>query len=113
MIGNDAANKTKFYKKNCKNGLEKQAIRMLNRSKQIIKPASLHDNILVNIDKVDKSQVNSPNLLCLIIDIKEHDRKTSYKCATRDCMLKNWLSRDQFDINKQKILSLESINADK
>ena len=63
--------------------------------------------------KVDKSHVDSPNLLFLMIDIKEHDGKTSYKCATRDGILNKWLSRHQFDINKQKILNLESINSEK
>ena len=86
---------------------------MVKRSKVILKPAAVGDTVLVHLDKVDRSQVDFPNLIGLILETKNIDSKDFYRIATKDGVLKGWIARDQFDISKQRILTLSSVNTTK
>ena len=91
--------------------MEQQAHNMIKRSKIILQPAKIHDTVLVHLDKVDKSGLDSPNLIALIIETKEvADGSIVYRVATKDGVLKGWITRDQFDISKQKILKITQVN---
>ena len=56
-----------------KRNLEEQAHKMVKRSKVILKPAAVGDTVLVHLDKVDRSQVDFPNLIGLILETKNID----------------------------------------
>lgn len=98
-------------RKAAKRAMEQQAHNMIKRSKIILQPAKIHDTVLVHLDKVDKSGLDSPNLIALIIEAKEvADGNIVYRVATKDGVLKGWITRDQFDISKQKILKITQVN---
>lgn len=93
---------------------EKQAAVMLKRSKNFFAPAKVGDTVLVHLDKVDKSQMDLPNLMCCVIEVKTvEDKSMVYRVGNSDGMLKGWLTRDQFDITKHKIIKISDVNTQK
>ena len=55
-----------------------------------------------------------PNLMCCVVEIKKcDDESIVYRVGNSDGMLKGWLTRDQFDFSRRKILKLEDVNKGK
>lgn len=107
-------NRTNEIRAEAKAAQEKQAATMLKRSKKIFVPANVGDTVLVHFDKVDKSQLDLPNLMCCVTEAKSvEDGSIMYRVGNSDCMLKGWLTRDQFDVSKQKIIKLSTVNTGK
>ena len=114
LVVKDIIERTNKIRTEAKNAQEKQAAVMLKRSKNFFAQANVGDTVLVHLDKVDKSQMDLPNLMCCVVEIKTCDDKSIvYRVGNSDGMLKGWLTRDQFDVSRRKILKLDDVNKDK
>jgi hypothetical protein len=88
--------------------LKETANRMVSRSTNRLGEAKVGDNVALPVPSVDRGPGDLPNLHAYIIEI---NKETSlYRLATKHGIVKGWIARNQFIINKQKTLDYESLN---
>ena len=74
-------------------GIEKQASRMVERSKRKLKPLGPGDNVAVPISMFDRSKLDSPNVIGVILSADED----GYVVGTKSGRVKGKMARSQIE----------------
>ena len=98
------------HRKRARDGLMKQAERMVKRSRVINSPGKVGDNVTVPVPLVDRGRGDSRNILGVIIDRDENDL---YRIAVKGGILNGKYSRNQFDLCNQILLLPTNVCQDK
>ncbi|KAE8736784.1 hypothetical protein FOCC_FOCC017761, partial [Frankliniella occidentalis] len=88
--------------------LSKQAERMLATSQKLHKPAEVGDTITMSVPLVDRGKGDARNVVAVVLD-KTDDGY--YRVGNQDGTVKNLLSRNQFDVSKERILRTEDVSS--
>jgi hypothetical protein len=89
------------HRKRAREGLLKQAERMVKRSRLINVPGKTGDNVTVPVPLVDRGRGDSRNIMGIIVDRDENDL---YRIAVKGGILHGKFSRNQFDLCNQILL---------
>jgi hypothetical protein len=98
------------HRKRAREGLTKQAERMIKRSKIVLALGDHGDNVSIPIPLVDRGRGDPRNILGVILD---RDINDMYRIAVRAGVLCGRYSRNQFDLCAYRLLTLEDVCADK
>ncbi|CAH1100890.1 unnamed protein product [Psylliodes chrysocephalus] len=93
-------------RRGCKQGLEKQADKMLTQSQWKLPVVNIGDNVLINIPEVDRGRLAPPNILAIIMDKTDQDL---YILGTKNGKLKRLYSQNEFQLSPSVFLSLSEI----
>jgi len=96
-------------RKRAREGLMRQAERMIKRSKIMNKEGNVGDNVTIPIPMYDRGRGDPRNLIGIIVD---RDQNDMYTIAVRAGILKGKYSRNQFDLCTQKLHVLEEFKTD-
>lgn len=88
-------------------GISKQADRMLKRTAQKLSEVTVGVNVTLKIPTVDRTRVDLPNLLGIVMEIKQEH--SVFKIGTKSGVLANHYNRQDFAIIKEKFISLEDV----
>jgi hypothetical protein len=89
------------HRKRARDGLMKQAERMVRRSRFVNIPGNVGDNVTVPVPLVDRGRGDSRNIMGVILDRDENDL---YRIAVKGGILNGRFSRNQFDLCSQILL---------
>jgi len=89
------------HRKRAREGLMKQAERMVKRSRIINVAGKVGDNVTVPVPLVDRGRGDSRNIMGVIVDRDENDL---YRIAVKGGVLDGKYSRNQFDLCSQILL---------
>ncbi|KAK7102356.1 hypothetical protein V1264_020587 [Littorina saxatilis] len=88
---------------------EKQAERMVKRSRVELCPAEKGDNVAVPIPLVDRGRGDPRNILAVVLDRRDNN---TYTLATKHGILKGSYERSGFELCPQKLLDTADLNCD-
>ena len=97
----------KAKRKIANENLKKQASKMLRLSNQKFIPATIGDNVRIQVSEVDRSKCSSRNIIGVVLEIDEE--KSLYKIGTDQGVLKNMYCRGEFEICKERFLSVNDV----
>ncbi|KAK3916285.1 DNA-directed RNA polymerase subunit beta [Frankliniella fusca] len=80
---------------------------MLATSQRLHKPAEVGDTVTIPVPLVDRGKGGPRNVLAVVSDVTEDG---FYRLANEHGTLKNLVSRNQFDVSKQKIKEVSQIS---
>ena len=86
-------------------GILKQADKMMGRTKKKLIEPKIGDCVTVPISQYDRSKVDPPNLIGVVIDIKN----SKYQVGTRGGIINYWFERNAFEVIKYKPLKKEDV----
>ena len=98
------------HRKRARDGLMKQAERMVKRSRVINIPGKVGENVTVPVPLVDRGRGDSRNIMGVIVDRDENDL---YRIAVKGGILNGKYSRNQFDLCNQILLLPTDVCQDK
>ncbi|XP_049791484.1 uncharacterized protein LOC126198880 [Schistocerca nitens] len=84
-----------------------QARKMLQTSQKQFPPTQIGDNVQIQVTDVDRGHTDSQNVLAVVVGIEDSD---FYKLANKNGTLKQFHTRNQFIICKEKLLSIDEIS---
>lgn len=90
-----------------RNGLNKQATRMLNATSRQFPEALVGANVKLRIPDVDRTRVDLTNLLAIVMEI--NGDIPMYKLGTKHGILNNFYSRKDFVIIKETFVSIQDV----
>lgn len=96
-------------RKRARDGLVKQAERMMKRSRIVNRAGDIGDNVTIPIPMFDRGRGDPRNIIGIIVDRDENDM---YRIAVRAGVLKGKYSRNQFDLCTQKLYVMEDVKSD-
>ena len=70
--------------------------------------AQVGDTVKIAIPDLDRRHADLLHMLAYIVKINENN--AIYQLATKHCIIDGWQSRNMFQICKQKLIKLESLN---
>lgn len=88
-------------------GLAKQADRMLRGTVKHFPELSVGDNVTLKIPNVDKTRVDLPNLLGIIMEVR--GICPMYKVGTRSGILQSFYNRKELTLTKEEFLKIEDV----
>lgn len=107
---NDHQETIQNQRKRARDGLLKQAEKMVKRSRVLHQAGNPGENVTVPIPLVDRGRGDPRNIMGVIID---RDCNDMYRIAVRAGLLQQKYSRNQFDLCSQKLLSLADVRQDR
>jgi hypothetical protein len=96
-------------RKRAREGILKQAQRMIKRSRLENVPGNVGDNVTIPIPLVDRGRGDSRNIVGLIVSRDENDL---YKIAVKGGVLNGKYSRNQFDLCNYALLTINDVSQD-
>lgn len=96
-------------RKRARDGLVKQAERMIKRSRIVNRAGDIGDNVTIPIPMFDRGRGDPRNIIGVLVDRDENDM---YRIAVRAGVLKGKYSRNQFDLCTQKLYVMEDVKTD-
>ncbi|GFT89138.1 KRAB-A domain-containing protein 2 [Nephila pilipes] len=80
---------------------------MLRTSQNQFPPAQIGDTVRLQVPDVDRGRTDNRNVLTVVVGIEDSD---FYKLANENGTLKQLYTRNQFEICKDKLLSIHKIS---
>lgn len=96
-------------RKEAREGILKQAQRMIKRSRLENVPGKVGDNITIPIPLVDRGRGDPRNIVGVIVDRDENDL---YKISVKGGILNGKYSRNQFDLCNYALLTTNDVSQD-
>ncbi|XP_055931953.1 uncharacterized protein LOC129962237 [Argiope bruennichi] len=90
-----------------KENLLLQATKMLRTSQNQFPPAQSGDIVRIQVHDVDCGRTDNRNVLAVVVGIEDSD---FFKLANENGTLKQLYTRNQFEICKEKLLSIDKIS---
>ncbi|XP_023313080.1 uncharacterized protein LOC111693147 [Anoplophora glabripennis] len=109
MKGDKKETSIKFQQDKCFDGQKRQAEQMISVTKKRLGNIEIGDCVLVNVDKVDRSPGDPPNLIAVIIDIKND----VYQVGTSGGIIKSWFNRLDLKKATSRFISIKQVNTSK
>jgi len=79
---------------------------MLRTSKQKFQPANVGETVRIRVPDVDRSKIDSQNILAVVFDIVDND---FYKLATKNGVINRLYTRNQFSVCKDNLISITDV----
>ena len=73
--------------------------------------AKIGDTVQVDVSGVDRGPGDLPMISCYILKI--NNETSMYKIATKHGVIEGWLARNQFQLCKQKLFTIDQVNIEK
>ena len=106
----DTVSSIQQHHKRARDGLMKQAERMVKRSRVEHAAGNPGDNVTIPLPLVDRGRGDPRNIMGIILDRDDNDM---YRIAVRSGILKGKYSRNQFDLCTQILLTNDDVSQDK
>ncbi|XP_071111144.1 uncharacterized protein [Haliotis cracherodii] len=97
-------------RKRAREAQEEQAQRMVKRSKRVLGPVSVGDNVTVPIPHVDRGRGDPRNIIGVVIECSDNDMFT---IAVEGGVLNGKYSCNQFDVCVTKLYNADDFNTDR
>ncbi|KAK9679289.1 hypothetical protein QE152_g40145 [Popillia japonica] len=91
-----------------KENLLLQATKMLRTSKKKFPAAQIGDTVRIQVPDVDRGRTDPRNVLAIVVGIQNSDFN---KLANKNGTLKELFTGNQFEIFKEKLISIDEISA--
>lgn len=90
-------------------GQKRQAEQMMAVTKKILPNLNIGDCVLINVDKVDRSPGDPPNLITVVTDIKNG----VYQVGTAGGIIKSWFNRPDMKKSTSNFITMNKVNKTK